>query len=145
MNAEVQRPVTAACTMRLHLPQSYVYIPVDAFLHYSQQDPYAVRVTFQNGTEGDPIVWYMGRDLIRDGLSRPTGEGDIQIIPDPELSAIVISLSVDDKSATLTARRQPVESFLRRTAEAVPYGGESDALEFVIQREAALARLLAGN
>ncbi|WP_424863030.1 SsgA family sporulation/cell division regulator [Streptomyces sp. MMS24-I29] len=145
MNTEVQKPVRAACAMRLHLPQSYTYVLVSAFLHYSPQDPYAVRMTFRSSTGGAPVVWYIGRDLLRDGLAHPTGEGDVQIIPDLELAAIVIGLKVDNDSATLTAQRRPVESFLQQTAEAVPYGCESKAPGFVAQREAALARLLAGN
>ncbi|MFF8918038.1 SsgA family sporulation/cell division regulator [Streptomyces sp. NPDC015032] len=145
MDPEVQEPVRASCEMKLHLPQSYDYILGTASLHYSQQDPYAVRVTFRFSTGDDPVVWYIGRDLLRDGLVRLTGEGDVQISPDPESAAISIRLKVDDGSAALTAQRRPVESFLRQTAEAVPYGRESKAPGFVTQREAALARLLAGN
>ncbi|MFB7919524.1 SsgA family sporulation/cell division regulator [Streptomyces sp. NPDC056061] len=145
MNTEVQEPVTAACAMRLHLPQPYTYVPLTAFLHYSRQDPYAVRVTFRFSTGDDPVVWYIGRDLLRDGLAHPTGEGDVQISPDPELAVIVIGLKVDNDSATLTTQSRPVESFLQRTVEVVPYGCESRAPGFVAQREAALARLLADH
>ncbi|MFC9755164.1 SsgA family sporulation/cell division regulator [Streptomyces sp. NPDC056921] len=145
MNTEAQGPVRATFAMRLCLPQSSTYILVTAFLHYSDQDPYAVRVTFLPSTEGDQVVWYIGRDLLRDGLIRPTGEGDVRVSPDPGVPAILIRLKVDNDSATLTAQRRPVESFLRRTAEAVPYGRESKAPGFVTQREAAFARLLTGN
>ncbi|MFJ5725834.1 SsgA family sporulation/cell division regulator [Streptomyces sp. NPDC093149] len=145
MNTEVQEPVRATCAMRLHLPQSDTYVLVTAFLHYSQQDPYAVRVTFRLSTGDAPVVWYIGRDLLRDGLAQPTGEGDVQIGPDPDSAAIFIRLQVDDDSSILTAQRRAVESFLQRTAGAVPYGCESKAPGFVAQREAALARLLAGN
>ncbi|MFD4948873.1 SsgA family sporulation/cell division regulator [Streptomyces sp. NPDC058409] len=145
MNTEAQGPVRATFAMRLRLSQSSTYVLVTAFLHYSHQDPYAVRVTFLPSTEGDPVVWYIGRDLLRDGLIRPTGEGDVRVSPDPGLPAIFIRLKVDNDSATLTAQRRPVENFLQRTAEAVPYGHESKAPGFVAQRETALARLLAGN
>ncbi|WP_406004622.1 SsgA family sporulation/cell division regulator [Streptomyces sp. NBC_00987] len=145
MDPEVQEPVRASCEMKLCQPQSYGYVLIVASLYYSEQDPYAVRVTFRSSTGDDPVVWYIGRDLLRDGLVRQTGEGDIQVSPDPESAAISIRFKVDNDSAALTAQRRPVESFLRQTAEAVPYGRESKAPGFVTQREAALARLLTGS
>lgn len=134
-------PVEALCSMRLHVAQSQAYVSIAAFLHYSQQDPYAVRFQFWLDPVGDPVAWYIGRDLLRDGLLRLVGEGDVQIGPDHSSSAILIRLRVDEHSSTMTVPRQPVADFLQRTATAVPYGYESQAPGFVDLRDAALERL----
>lgn len=137
-------PVSAVCAMRLYWPKSQAYEVITASLHYSQQDPYAVCVRFRLDQWGGAVVWYIGRDLFRDGLVSQVGEGDVRIGPDRNPAAIFIRLQIDEHSSTLTVRRRPVKDFLERTAKAVPYGCESQAPGFVEQREAALKRLSAG-
>src|SRR5690349_12653864 len=45
-------------------------------LEYDPSDPYAVRFTFH--LPGDaPVTWVFARELLLDGISRPTGEGDV--------------------------------------------------------------------
>lgn len=47
-------------------------IPVE--LRYETGDPYAVRLTFH--LPGDaPVTWAFGRELLIDGVNRPSGEG----------------------------------------------------------------------
>lgn len=61
-------------------------IPVE--LDFASADPYAVRLTFD--LPGDaPVTWAFGRELLLDGLSRPSGEGDVRIgKPPPSTSAM---------------------------------------------------------
>ncbi|WP_328507781.1 SsgA family sporulation/cell division regulator [Streptomyces sp. NBC_00391] len=146
MTAEVHKPVSAALAMNLHLPQPCPYLVITAFLHYAPESPYAVSVTFPVSRGNEPIVWYMSRDLIRDGLSRLTGEGDVQIGPDPNGSDdVAFRLQANGLSALLTAPRQPIKDFLQRTAEVVPYGRETAMPGYHSQLHATLARLLTGS
>ncbi|MFI5749101.1 SsgA family sporulation/cell division regulator [Streptomyces sp. NPDC051644] len=146
MTNEVQEPVSAAFAMRLHMPHPYPCVLVTTFLHYSQRDPYAVRMTFRLSAGDEPVVWNIGRDLLRDGLIRLTGEGAVQISPDPtESNTIFIRLQVDDDSAILMAQRQPVIAFLQRSAEVVPYGREMAVAGVQTRLDTELARILASS
>lgn len=146
MNTEVQEPVSAAFAMRLHMPQPYPCFVITAFLHYAPESPYAVRVVFRMSTGDEPVVWYMSRDLIREGLTRLTGEGDVQIGPDPDRAHdVVFRLRVDDVSAILTAPRDPIEDFLQRTTEVVPYGREASVPRVRQALDTELARILANS
>jgi hypothetical protein len=49
---------------------------------------------------------------------------------------------VDDASALLTAPRRPIEDFLRRTVEVVPYGRESSVPSVRAALDAELDRIL---
>ncbi|MFF3734005.1 SsgA family sporulation/cell division regulator [Streptomyces sp. NPDC002476] len=146
MNNEVQDPVSAAFAMRLRMPQPYPCVLVTAFLYYSRRDPYAVRMTFRLSTGDRPVVWNIGRDLLRDGLTRLAGEGDVQVGPDPtEPHAIFIRLRVDGDSSILMAQRQPVVDFLQRSAEIVPYGREMAVTGVQTSLDTELTRILASS
>jgi hypothetical protein len=146
MSTEVEEPVNAAFAMRLHMPQPYPYFIITAFLHYAPERPYAVRVVFRMSTGDEPVVWNMGRDLIRDGLIRLSGEGDVQVGPAPNGSGdVMFRLRVDGASALLTAPRRPIEDFLQRTTEVVPYGRETYVPGFRAQLDTELARILASS
>lgn len=97
--------------------------PVEAHLEYDENAPYIVRITFSLGPQTTPVVWELGRDLIRDGLVRPTGDGDVALRPaDPR--TVLLFLAADKGAASLSAPRQALHDFLQRTAKAVPYGAE---------------------
>lgn len=143
MSTEVQEPVSAAFAMRLHMPQPNPCFVVTAFLHYAPKDPYSVRVVFRMSTGDEPVVWHMSRDLIKDGLIRLAGEGDIQIGPGPgDAQDVVFRLRVDDVSALLSGPRHPIEDFLRRTTEVVPYGREGSVASVREALNAELDRIL---
>ncbi|GAA3362487.1 hypothetical protein GCM10017744_053400 [Streptomyces antimycoticus] len=71
--------VQAEVTMTFLVSQDLSFrIPVE--LSYDSSDPYAVEITFH--LPGDaPVSWAFARELLLDGLSRPTGEGDVRIAP----------------------------------------------------------------
>jgi hypothetical protein len=143
MSTDVQEPVNTAFVMRLHMPQPHPCFVITAFLHYTLEDPYAVRIVFRMSTGDEPVVWHVNRDLIRDGLARLVGEGDAQIGPDPgNAHDVIFRLRVDDASALLTAPRRPIEDFLRRTVEVVPYGRESSVPSVRAALDAELDRIL---
>ncbi|MEV0375306.1 MULTISPECIES: SsgA family sporulation/cell division regulator [Streptomyces] len=110
-------------------------IPVQ--LDFDSADPYAVRLTFN--LPGDtPVTWAFSRELLLDGLSRPSGEGDVRIAPSfPEhLSDVFISLQVGAERALFRVSAPPLVAFLDRTDRLVPLGEEEvcDTLEAVLDR-----------
>jgi hypothetical protein len=146
MSTEVQEPVGAAFAMRLHMPQPNPCLIVAAFLRYTPEDPYAVRIVFRTGTGDKPVIWRVSRDLIRDGLDRLSGEGDVQIAPAPDdVHEVVFRIRVDDASALLTAPRQPIADFLKRTTEVVPYGRETSVPSVRRALDAELGRILTNS
>ncbi|KAF4406033.1 MULTISPECIES: SsgA family sporulation/cell division regulator [Streptomyces] len=104
-------------------------IPVE--LEYDPVDPYAVRFTFH--LPGDtPVTWAFARDLLLDGLSAPTGDGDVHIAPVSAglLSDVYIRLQVGDERATFRASAAPLVAFLDRADRIVPMGQEQTVGDF---------------
>jgi hypothetical protein len=117
-------------------------VPVECELDYRRDDPYAVRLSLDTGS-GDPVRWYVSRDLLTAALHGPEGLGDIRAWPSPAGSAspgktLNIELCSPDGYARFEASAAGVGAFLARTFELVPGGQESDYLNL----EAELAALL---
>jgi hypothetical protein len=93
-------------------------------LEYDALDPYAVRFTFH--LPGDaPVTWVFARELLLDGISRPTGEGDVHVHPvGGELADVCIVLHSPEGAARLRASAPPLIAFLARTDRLVPMGQE---------------------
>ncbi|WP_316522126.1 SsgA family sporulation/cell division regulator [Kitasatospora brasiliensis] len=110
-------------------------------LGYEADDPYAVRLTFH--LPGDaPVTWYFARELLLDGISGPTGEGDVHVRPvGEELSEVCIVLRSPDGDAVLRASSAPLIAFLSRTDRLVPMGEEFTGRDI----DAQLAALLRGR
>ena len=53
-------------------------LPVTADITFDHADPYAVRVAFHTGGS-DIVEWTFARALLTDGVTRPVGEGDVQV------------------------------------------------------------------
>ncbi|MGW1211754.1 SsgA family sporulation/cell division regulator [Streptomyces sp. NPDC002499] len=117
-------------------------IPVE--LSYESCDPYAVRLTFH--LPGDaPVTWAFGRELLIDGVGRPTGEGDVRVSPaDPDsLGELLIRLQVGGDHALFRSSTAPVIAFLDRTDKLVPLGQEGALADFDAHLDEALDRILA--
>lgn len=113
-------------------------IPVE--LNFDSADPYAVRFTFD--LPGDaPVTWAFSRELLLDGLTRPSGEGDIHVEPasGAYLSDVFISLQVGPEQALFRAGAAPLVAFLDRSDRLVPLGKE----EICGTLDAELDRILA--
>ncbi|GAA1140651.1 hypothetical protein F4556_003466 [Kitasatospora gansuensis] len=109
-------------------------------LDYDPVDPFAVRCTFH--LPGDePVTWVFARELLLDGISRPTGEGDVHIHPvGEELSEVCIVLHSPDGDALLSASAPPLIAFLARTDRLVPMGQELTGRELDEQLADILSR-----
>ena len=130
--------VEAAVQLRLVVADADA-VPLPVTLRYSATDPYAVRAVFSG--DGMEVEWVFARDLLRAGLSTPTGDGDVHVWPSwgTGKELLMISLTSPDGQAVLEASAEDVRRFLDRTTLVVQDGDESQHLDL----DAALARLLA--
>jgi hypothetical protein len=101
-----------------------------ASLHYSAEDPYAIRMSFHVGTD-EPVEWIFARDLLAVGLEGPAGEGDVQVWPADEQGheLLNIALSSPFGEAHFEAPRSSTAGFLSRTYEVIAPGHESDYVD----------------
>lgn len=104
-------------------------LPVPARLTYRADDPYAVRISFHIGTE-EPVNWTFARELLVEGVFRPSGHGDVRVWPAKAdgRSVVCVALSSPDGSALLEAPASPVTAWLERTLRVVPPGTEHERL-----------------
>ena len=132
--------VTAELELHLVVPGG-PSLPVLAGLRYDSNDPWAVRVAFQTGGEGDGIVeWMFARQLLTDGVAQATGEGDVRVWPSLHGTERVVNLAMASPSgsALFEIDRDGLVEFLQQTYLAVPTGHESDSVDL----DAELAALL---
>ncbi|MET7455176.1 SsgA family sporulation/cell division regulator [Streptomyces sp. NPDC005574] len=115
-------------------------IPVPARLVYRSEDPYAVHVTFHVGTD-HPVSWTFARELLVEGVFRPSGHGDVRVWPTRTegRGVVMMALSSPDGDALLEAPSTQVSAWLERTLRAVPPGAEPRRLGL----DEGLAELLA--
>src|SRR5579863_9422870 len=107
--------VSAELGLMLVVPQ-HATVPLVASLFYSGEDPFAVRMAFHVGTD-EPVEWIFARDLLAEGMTAPSGEGDVRVWPsnpdgEPTLNLV---LSSPFGQAHFEAPMQAMAGFLRRT------------------------------
>ncbi|MFJ1753649.1 SsgA family sporulation/cell division regulator [Kitasatospora sp. NPDC088134] len=115
--------VRASTTMHLVVSSELSFrIVVD--LDYDGADPFAVRFTFH--LPGDePVAWVFARELLVDGLGRPSGEGDVRIEPiGDDLAEAALLLRSPEGDALMHTAVPPLLAFLARTDRVVPMGQE---------------------
>jgi hypothetical protein len=122
-------PVVTTVTMRLFAPLGTV-TPVGVELRYDPRDPFAVGAVFD--TDGAQIPWIFARDLLLDGLSVPTGTGDLHLWPSVDEAGdpvVVLQLCAPDGEAVLQAGAAELGAFLTATMDEIPFGAESVHLD----------------
>ena len=132
--------VSAELELRLVVPGG-PSLPVIATLRYETADPWAVRVGFQTGGEGDGIVeWMFARQLLTDGVAKTVGEGDVRVWPSKVGREHFVNLAMASPSgsALFEIDRDALVEFLQQTYLAVPTGHEAE----VVDIDAELAALL---
>jgi hypothetical protein len=141
----LQRPVTVVHEVDLRLiAPGDEGLRLTATLRYQPSDPYAVEATFRAGDEA--ISWVLGRDLLSEGLTKVSGEGDVRVWPTVDLGesdeksrVVMLQLSSPDGRALLAAPAEEVGAFLAETYQVVAPGDEGDHLDI----ENVVERLLA--
>lgn len=125
----------------LHLVGPHSWTEVSATLGYDVADPYAVRIGFGDADD-DGISWLLARDLLRAGLDRPAGDGDVRLWPARTTGDVLfLHLRAPSGEALFEVSRSTVAAFLRQTEQLVPVGQEAAAL----QVDDELAALLSGG
>ncbi|MER7190799.1 SsgA family sporulation/cell division regulator [Streptomyces flaveolus] len=122
---------TVTCTMTARVSAlKGPPLPLPAELHYRIADPYAVRLSLGPST-GPPVTWVFARELLADGFRRPTGSGDVLVLPryGQKPHSIRIVLSNFAGTALVDLAATGVASFLRETFTSVPGGTEGDHLD----------------
>lgn len=116
--------------------------PIEAELQYDPRDPYAVTTVFMTGAS--KVRWTFGRDLLREGLYEPCGDGDVHVWPclDSQGHAVVIiELCSPDGEALVQAKAGDLTSFVERMNKAVEPGTESELTDV----DAAITAILAAD
>jgi len=117
-------------------------VPLMAGLAYTSEDPYAVRMAFDVGTD-KPVEWILARELLSAALQSPQGIGDVRAWPsaascDPDDASpagarhgiLNIAMSSPFGRAQFEVSAPAIDSFLERTYRVVPAGLESGYLDF---------------
>jgi hypothetical protein len=120
--------VTAELSLRMVVDSDRT-VAVPCSLEYRAEEPYAIRATFRTGVTD--IEWMFARDLLLEGLQRPSGEGDVVMWPEhhDDTPLLLLALNSPSGQAVLECESPHVEHFLRRTFEIVPLGHESAAID----------------
>ena len=102
---------------------------------YAEHDPFAVTLVL--GTDGElPVRWILSRDLLADGLTARSGEGDVVLWPmydrpDGEASSLCMRLgNSSTRTALFEMPAEPVAQWLARTYAMVPRGTEMDGVNW---------------
>jgi hypothetical protein len=123
--------VTAALELRLVVVDG-PSLSVAAHATYSSSDPWAVTVAFHtgDGSHGD-VEWMFARQLLTDGITRPVGDGDVQVWPSRTSADRIVNIAMSSPSgaALFEIDRDAVILFLQQTYLAVPTGCESDVVD----------------
>ncbi|MEZ5184561.1 MAG: SsgA family sporulation/cell division regulator [Candidatus Nanopelagicales bacterium] len=94
---------------------------VTARLSYQCEDPFAVSAVFAVGdTE---VRWIFARDLLRDGLCAPAGQGDVLVAPAGG-GRVTFTLRSGSGLAMLACDGAELAMFIRRVYAVVPDGEE---------------------
>lgn len=88
-------------------------------LSYDPERPFEVRMVIHACI---PSRWTFARSLLVEGLTRPTGEGDVAVGPAGDRLAIL--LCNGEQAETVYLPRHVVEVFVNATLKAVPLGSE---------------------
>src|SRR5664279_3785581 len=95
--------------------------PVRAELRYHRKDPLAVEMRLSIG-KSPAVSWVFGRDLLIEGLRRPSGVGDVRLYPVNE--SVIIELRSTSGRAVLLSYLPDLADFVEHIVSVVPVGGE---------------------
>lgn len=108
--------------------------PVETELIYQADDPFAVTMRFHSG--GAVATWIMGRDLLAEGMTTPTGLGDVRVRPHAGRT-LVLELISDRHVTVFRLPTGTLRKFLDASYRLVPPGIErfdADAFLSIVLR-----------
>ena len=121
-----------SCTLTLQLIGPRPPAELSATFSYDARDPYAVRITFgsAHASGQGAVTWLFGRDLLRAGLDRPTGDGDVRVGPTEASSDVLfLQLRAPSGEALMELSRAALAAFVRGTETVVPFGAEGASID----------------
>jgi len=125
-NAAAVRHHAVSLGTRMTLISGDAPVDVAAELFYTSHDPLAVHMGL--AVEGSPAVeWVFARDLLREGLTLPSGAGDIHVFPVPQ--GVVIDLLSPHGTARLLADARELAGFVDEMYETVADGDEGPYMD----------------
>ena len=95
--------------------------PVRAELCYHRKDPLAVEMRLSIA-RSPAVSWTFGRDLLIEGLRRPSGIGDVRFCPVHE--SVIIELHSCSGQAVLLSHLPDMAAFVAHIVSVVPIGAE---------------------
>lgn len=116
-------------TLEQVVPISFEYNehePIGATFVYRPTDPYAVTAVFT--TKEGESEWTFARDLLLDGLSQPSGVGDVHVAPSVG-GRVYLDLFSPEGSVRLSCDRTVVTSFVDQVYATIPEGEEAGHVE----------------
>jgi hypothetical protein len=96
-------------------------------LLWRPHDPFAVLLRLTALPEHPALPrgeWVIARDLLRQALDRPAGDGAVRLRPDVLRDRVWFELERPGRDACLSVPREDVRDFLERTELHVPAGTE---------------------
>src|SRR4051794_41829982 len=121
---------TCPFTLQLIGPRSWTEVPATRSCEAAA--PYAVRIPCgeANAEEAEQgVTWLVGRELLRAGLERPAGDGDVRVWPASATADVLfLHLRAPSGEALFEFSRAALAAFLRETEVLVPVGSEAGAL-----------------
>ena len=115
-------------------------VEVPTTVSFNQADPYAVSLTF-HAASGE-VEWMMARQVLLQGLTSPSGEGDIKVYPsiDEDARAVtVLDFSSPNGHLIGQVPSRDLQEFLAETTSVVPLGHENTYLDIDALAEALLS------
>lgn len=125
-----ERCWTSASDIVMNLRYDGGATPVRTRWSYFTRDPYTMTVAFRVGKH-DWVEWSFARDLLREGLRQPTGEGDVRIRPAAH-HTVVLELVAPSGHAEFDVAAADVHRVLAATEALVAPGHED---RFIDQTE----------
>ncbi|MBB5121760.1 hypothetical protein AF335_08920 [Streptomyces eurocidicus] len=121
--------MTAIITSNVHmlLESGRHRDPVLTRLEYRSDRPYEVTASFRHAGRA-AVSWTFARELLLDGLSAFTGDGDVSVWVLNHDSGHRVYLSLFSRSGLclLSARAADIAAWCRETTELVPVGSEHE-------------------
>jgi hypothetical protein len=105
-------------------------VAVPTTLGFRAEDPYAVTLTFHSA--GGDVEWIVSRLLLMQGLTTPSGEGDVRVAPGRDANACevtVLDFCSPDGRLVAEVDAEELQGFLERSSTVVPIGAESRHLD----------------
>ena len=115
-------------------------VPVVTRWTYRADDPFAVSLAIRTGHDRW-VEWLVGRDMVVEALSGPTGIGDVRMKPQVIQGYDIVEIEIRSGAgrAVLEVDRDLLRGFIEAAAEIVAFGAESGHMDL----DGEIARLAA--